>query len=543
MKKILLYGCAAIAMLTVSSCQNDYLDLAPTNGATDDVLFQSPKEAQYVVNGLGREMMNTYLDDAWMAGECMGMEYFGEFAGDVCYKSNYSSAGGCANFTRTYWDNPAALKVYYMWYYYYKLISNANQILVNIPADPGPDAKAWDYIKGQTLAYRAYSYYMLSRVYCRRWSDKQGQSRGLVIRLTPDTSPKPCCTLAEVYEQVYKDLDEALACIENSGVKRGTSETDYWRVDSDVIHAIYSRAALTREDWQTSIDHAQKARANHPLMGLANYKAGFNVPNTEWIWCGYSNDAEQTMGGSNYFGKFSSDSSGDNSKTKCPSISKILINQIPEEDGRRWCYAVPTLEELPEAVAATQVTGACTKKTDPFYIRIARDYDDRLFHNVNTGAIATTIYYYQSFKLSCQSRLGNAQLLLFRSAEMYYNEAEAYYKLGKEKEAREALEATVKPYNPGYTCSLSGQALFDEIKLYRKFDLFLEGHCGYDQKRWGDEAWRKGWSEGGNFLPQHCSHQLPEDNHYWCFPIPNIETKYNYEIAANIEPEDWTPNK
>lgn len=45
-------------------------------------------------------------------------------------------------------------------------------------------------------------------------------------------------------------------------------------------------------------------------------------------------------------------------------------------------------------------------------------------------------------------------------AEMIYNEAEALCMLGgNETKVRSLLEEAVRPYQPGYSCTLSGDAL------------------------------------------------------------------------------------
>lgn len=87
----------------------------------------------------------------------------------------------------------------------------------------------------------------------------------------------------------------------------------------------------------------------------------------------------------------------------------------------------------------------------------------------------------------------------FRAAEMMYNEAEAQYRLGNEQAVRALLEQTVKPYNADYTCTKSGDSLWEELKAYRKFDLCNEGHSWFDLKRWGDPMVRKTWAEGGSW--------------------------------------------
>ena len=64
--------------------------------------------------------------------------------------------------------------------------------------------------------------------------------------------------------------------------------------DAPVAHAIYARAALTRQDYAVAKEHAALARANFPLMDTNTYYSGFCTPSSEWIW-GVYNDASETM--------------------------------------------------------------------------------------------------------------------------------------------------------------------------------------------------------------------------------------------------------
>ena len=61
-----------------------------------------------------------------------------------------------------------------------------------------------------------------------------------------------------------------------------------------MAHAIYARAALTRQDYAVAKEHAALARANFPLMDTNTYYSGFCTPSSEWIW-GVYNDASETI--------------------------------------------------------------------------------------------------------------------------------------------------------------------------------------------------------------------------------------------------------
>ena len=123
---------------------------------------------------------------------------------------------------------------------------------------------------------------------------------------------------------------------------------------------------------------------------------------------------------------------------------------------------------------------------------------------------------------------GGGSFPLIRYAEMLYTEAEADMHLGKEDEAKDLLFEAVAQYDEAYTKSeKSGDELMDEIKLYRRFDLWGEGNDWFDYKRWGQSIVRKTKEQGGNFKTEFAVTINPEDGNAWTWVIPQKETDYN----------------
>lgn len=75
----------------------------------------------------------------------------------------------------------------------------------------------------------------------------------------------------------------------------------------------------------------------------------------------------------------------------------------------------------------------------------------------------------------------------FRSAEMYLIEAEANCHLGnKDTETQNLLIELNRTSgrNTAYTCTKTGDELLEEVKLYRRIELWGEGFDWFDYKRW-----------------------------------------------------------
>ena len=72
----------------------------------------------------------------------------------------------------------------------------------------------------------------------------------------------------------------------------------------------------------------------------------------------------------------------------------------------------------------------------------------------------------------------------------------------KEAEARQLLKELIRDSgrDPQYTCDKSGQALLDEIKFYRRIELWGEGFSWFDFKRRKDTIVRHTFEDGGNYM-------------------------------------------
>ena len=126
---------------------------------------------------------------------------------------------------------------------------------------------------------------------------------------------------------------------------------------------------------------------------------------------------------------------------------------------------------------------------------------------------------------------GVSYLCHIRSSEMVLIEAEANYFLSDESAARAALEKlnATSGRNPDYTCTKSGDELFQEIVDYRELELWGEGFNWYDIKRWNKDIVRKSFAEGGNCHAATAT-TVSANSSDWTWSIPETETDYNTGI-------------
>lgn len=490
--------------LLLTACSSDFLETSPSDETGAETVFENTANAKLAINGIARLMTNQHMGSQGFNGEGTIKMYYGNYMGNH-FNVGLTSWANVIN--GNYYDNTTSIYNYYPWYYYYKLIANANEIIHHIDNAEGPQ-KERDYIKAQALTYRAYSYTMLAQLYGNRWDDSNnGATKALVLRVEPTSDSMPLSSLAEVYDQVYADLDYALSLFDSADYTRDEN----FEIDASVAQAVYARAAITKQDYTTAATYAESARANSPLMSVEDYKDGFANPTSEWIWSSYG-ALDETLYFYGYFAYIGYNSSASAVRTSPKRMSKELYDQIADTDIRKDLFLDP------EGFDYNQSTGKAEADLDAH----ARD----LFPDLKSNA---QVFTHMQFKIKANDMPGVGNLNHFRSSEMVLIEAEAKYFLGDESGAANLLEElTVSTErDPNYTVTATGTDLFNEIKKYRAIELWGEGFDWFDTKRWNDRIDRKGVNDGGNFLPSMSVTIEPSEKNKWTYRTPQRESDNN----------------
>jgi hypothetical protein len=525
MKKILTLSALIAVLITASGCSDEYFNITPTNATSTPLVFENTKNAAMAINGICKTMSRQYLSSTGFNGEGTIKMYYGNYPGNH-FMVNLP---GWANviLPDAYRTNTTSLYDYYPWYYYYRLVGDANSILFSIDNAAGPEAER-QFIKAQALTFRAYAFMMMAQLYGYRWSDSgNGSSPGLVLRLQPTIEPMALSTLAETYAQIYNDLDEAIRLYTASDVKRPAAEN--WLPDRSVAHAIYARAAINRQDYARAAEMAAEARREHPLMTVAEYKAGFFDANREWIWSSVGR-AEESLYFFSYhaFISYNSNASAVRSAPKC--ISRDLYATISATDIRKDLFLDPMSIGPDGEKSYSKTSGAAISSgvNKPFGNALIANARSR-YPKLKTGSGAATIFAYMQFKIANRTDPGVGDLNHFRSSEMYLIEAEAQYKLDQPQKAQQLLIELTRDSgrDPSYACALTGDDLFAEIKRISQIELWGEGLDWFMMKRWGDPVIHKHFRDGGNF-PTGCDGTRgPETGNKWTWVIPAREKDYN----------------
>lgn len=543
MKKIiykLFTGCLLAGVMLVSSCAGDYLDTTPTDstGATDAV--GTTANAMKALNGIAKIMTTQqYYFGQGFAGENNIIAHYENYPSEN-YLYNYYASGWSPIHNQEFHTRTNSIYDAYAWYYYYTIIGNANTILANIDNAVGPEAEK-AFIKASALTFRAYAFEKLVHYYCWRWQDSNnGASQGLVLRLDESTGSLSYSTLAETYTQIYKDLDEAISLYAESEKDRDAAKV--WIPNVNVAHAVYARAALTKQDYSKALSEAKLARQNYPLMTNAEYHSGFCNPTSEWIFGCYGGSQENNWYWS-YGTQFACNgyyATAEGNATGAGAIGRELINRIPNNDARKALFL--TEDKFPgynysdgSAIDLTYgIFGLGNNESEADQIlKDAAAYCSKMaVSGLAAPYQAGYMYLGGQLKFYVFDTPGVSYLPFIRSSEMVLIEAEANYFLNNEPAAQAALMElnATSGRNPTYSCTKTGDALWNEIMDYRELELWGEGFAWSDYKRWNRPVVRKSFAQGGN---AHISiaKTIPADGaNKWTWGVPLNETDYNDEL-------------
>jgi hypothetical protein len=497
MKKIfayifIIFVCTAL----VTSCKKNFLDTGPTGSVDNSAIFTTTDNAASAINGVYRYLYSRYSaqNQPGQGGMMLNMDFMGEDlhqAASTWYTSSGNGTGGWVS-----QKNDASGWVSYPFRMYYRCIGNANALIENIDAATGPDA-AKKRLKAEGLTMRAWAYFNLVQIFAKRYAAGTTNSQpGVSLTLGTLETKLPRSTVEEVYGQIKKDLDDAIALFAT-----GSAVPNKSHLSINAAKAIKARVALTMQDYVTAATLAKEVidAGAYSLMSNAQYQEGFNnISNPEWIWGAFVQDDQGDTFGS-YFGQISWDGNTTYVRSRPKRINSALYALISATDVRKKMWEpAPNATNFPLPL--------------PTYVR--EPYMSRKFKTRNTPTIGDVPY--------------------IRLAEMHLLLAEAYARTpGKETDAQNALQVLAVNRDPNYVLSTNtGQALIDEIMVHRRVELWGEGFRFFDLKRLNLPLDR---TVVPNFVSASVGSvmQIPAGDDRWTFAIPIEEIQANPNTSQN----------
>lgn len=252
-------GCAILAA-SLSSCVNDWLDVAPSDGTDADAALTSSSDLDAARTGMYKalkgnsDLVDYYGQQFFVYGDVhAGDDYQynnlgGSNRASFYYDMNYQTASEFSSSTSSSnvaWKSP------------YIVIGRANRIIAAAEGgalSDAAEAKATiDQYAAEAKVLRALAHFDLVRIYGKPYTEDQGASLGVpLVTGVLESNAKPArSTVAEVYTQVVKDLTEAISS------NALATETEPGYVSVWGAKAILSRVYLNMGNYANALSVAE----------------------------------------------------------------------------------------------------------------------------------------------------------------------------------------------------------------------------------------------------------------------------------------------
>ncbi len=493
MKKIILY--LFLTIVTVYSCE---IERFPYGQLEQSQAFKTMNDAKALNNGLYILLRNRIYGQYMFATDIQADLYNASL--------DYGNRFGFNHRWDGFLSDDYSIRD--IWQGYYAALANINSFinnhsLVDTPTDT--DKSLMNQYVGEAYLMRAFYYHQLILRFAKSY-DAATASTDLGVPLVLDfdvTLRPPRATVAQVYAQILSDIQQAktkLPAVTGSPVKT--------RINKDAVLALESRVYLHMKNYNEVITAAQN------LISTNRYPLISSTAAFETMWKNDSGTEIITQLQASTPSELPTSSNSQNFLNYQSGTQRYWPDWIPQQwvvdiysndDIRKNVY----LKNLPIKIQGTDYT---------VYLLNKYPGNPALF----TGAISN----YQH------------KPIMFRIAETYLNMIEAQYHTNPSA-ALTSLNSfrLVRGLGP---VSLSGTALYEEIKNERTRELLAEGMRLNDLKRWNDPVVRRTPQNMGPIIvsPANQYHLLnkPANDPKFVWAIPARDMTANPNMVQN---EGW----
>lgn len=262
-RKSIGWGFSVAFALFLPSCDSDkLLHPVPETSITGTNAFETPERVLGLVNGIYKSAKggNFYGGNYYTYSEVRGEEFINRTSNTfTAFEAWNHTLNASSNFIAGFWASG------------YETINNANILIKGIGEHPGvvSETLAKQYV-AEAKFVRALSYFALVTAYARPYNEDQGASKALPLRLQAETTTAnndlKRSTVAEIYAQIIKDLDEAEAGLP---LNYSTALLNTTRAHRNTAIALKTRVYLNSGQYAKVIEEAQKIVSTAPPFAAA----------------------------------------------------------------------------------------------------------------------------------------------------------------------------------------------------------------------------------------------------------------------------------
>lgn len=484
----------SLSMFVFASCGNDWLNTVPSDSVPADDAITTYKAATVALTGIYDGLQGSSNRVSYYGAR---MFYYGDVRGDdmqartqgmrssTCYEMRYTA------------DNAPD-----MWTIPYNVIRRANRLLEAIEQNKIEDAteEQLESMKAEALTIRALVHFDLCRLYANPYTMDNGASKGVPIVTTPlEMNALPSRnTVAEVYEQVLKDLSDALAT-------GGLSESkNYGYVNVWFAKGLQARVNLYKGANSEALAIAEDVIKNSPYELWTN---------EEYVdgWTTTDSGRKEML--------FELVNKSSDDWTDREGIAYLM-----HENGYADLIATRSfldlMEQDPDDVRNGILIPATMDKN------LQSEYGDaKIFVNK-----------FPADPASGEMRLNS--LPIMRLSEVYLIAAEAAAKTGNSAKAAEYLNKIVLRANPEATAVSESEATVERIMLERRKEFVGEGQRFFDAMRNNETIVRYTNDTDKGYHYSLIQESTKFDRTYFrcILPIPVDETNVNPNLKQEQNP-------
>ncbi|MFV0537332.1 MAG: RagB/SusD family nutrient uptake outer membrane protein [Dysgonomonas sp.] len=491
--KLKIFLLATVA-ITAASC-SDYLDTKQYTAISTESAITSYSDAQAALVGMYDGIQGSSSRATYYASR---MIYYGDVRGDdmqaqdqgkrtsSCYEMRYSAD-----------DSPA------IWGTPYDANRRANNLIKALDEGKVTDATAEEIgdLRSQALVVRALVHFDLVRIYGMPYVVDNGASLGIPIvtePLAPSSTPARN-TVAEVYEQVIKDLTDAIAS-NNLPTTPQLGTINVW-----AAKALLCRVYLYKGDNQNALTLAKDIinNSSYKLWTNAEYGSVWSKEGTSEVIFEIVNTDTSDWGDREGIGYLMSEN----------GYSDMIVTTAFSN----------LLDEDPADVRHSIVDASVTDPMKALY--------------------GTAKVWCNKFRGKTGSQVPIANIPALRLSEVYLNGAEAAFKLGGAnlQTAADYVKAIAQRANPATTETFTTTNIsLDRILKERRKELVGEGHRFFDAMR-NNQTITRYTSEANRgrhyILTVAESRQFDRTYFRAILPIPLVEVNANPTIRLQQNPK------
>lgn len=275
MKNILKGSIILMLILLITGCaKDDWMNPAPITSLSDLTVFDTKDRIESQVNGIYASLKS---------GQHLGGRF--QVYNDVRCDNFLPNSSNLVTCFAT-WNHTvisSTNEVQNLWGAIYSTINVVNVFLDGLTAawDEGKiksfvSQAEYDQYRSEALAVRAICYFNLMQMYSKPYHMGNGSNRGVPLRLKANKSAgendMAPSTVAEIYTQIIKDLDDAEAMAKSD---YGDTRLNITRVHKNTIIAFKTRVYMHMQNWESVITESAKIVPN-----AAPYTATSGVAHT-----------------------------------------------------------------------------------------------------------------------------------------------------------------------------------------------------------------------------------------------------------------------